>query len=476
MTPIYRYCSALFLTIVAVPLFAADEVRAVRLPAATLVELAAVPAPPPMARETRHREERPVPRGALSDSGAAGAQARIEAGAASITTPPIAAAFDADTSHNLSPADASGAVSRTHAVSASNAGILVQNRAGATVVRLTLSQFWRNTNTVAEFYDPRLVYDAAANRWVTIAVRDARSLMLAVSANGDPTGIWMRYELPVSNCDYTRLALTRDTVVLNTFQDDFIGAFFSVSKAVLYPGPSQLSLKQYLYDLDLFPADSPDSDAEYVVESGDSGIGFMRLGENVLHQVSAGFSWTYPDSDRASQAGTSNRLDLGFGDVQAAVYRGGFLYAVHRIGTSVHSADGNALLWWKVDPTGAIPPVTGIIDAPAASTILAYPSLAVNRNGAMLITYCALSATTWPSSEYLYRDAAGRVGAPVVIASGNSPILNTDRWGDYTTTVVDPLNDTDFWAMQIYANHNDWQSRWTNVKLPLGKVRAVRTR
>lgn len=466
----------------AIPAFAEKTYHFKRLPPATLRSLAATPAPPPLPRENRHerRNRNPKPerqRGLRTD---AVSTTPLLVTTATIAPPPMAAGFASDTSETLSPADSSGAVSKTHVVSASNAGIVVHTRSGARVTQLTLSQFWRNSNTIAEFYDPRLSYDAGANRWITAAIRNERSLMLAVSASGDPTGAWTRYEVDIDTCDFTRLALTRDTVLLSTTVEDqpfvYDSVLFSFDKAVLYSGAANPTVRQYNNLSDsVYPVDAPDSTVEYIADVSDSAFYFKRLDQisQPFHSVPAGFTWTYPDffTEFGRQAGTTNTLDLGFGDLQAAVYRDGWLYAIHRISTNPKTNDDNALLWWRIDPDGVRPGTMGLIDGPAGVSY-AYPSLAVSRNGGMLISYCVLSQTTYPSAAFVYRDPAGRLSTPGAIRTGDSPILSTDRWGDYTTVVPDPANDRDFWVAQIYASRNNWQTWWAQVK-PAGRSRAA---
>src|SRR5262249_13985626 len=49
-----------------------------------------------------------------------------------------------------------------------------------------------------------------------------------------------------------------------------------------------------------------------------------------------------------------------------------------------------------------------------------------------------------------------------------------NRWGDYSATVVDPVNDTDFWTLQEFAaipvglgaNRDRWGTWWANVVPP----------
>jgi hypothetical protein len=465
----------------AIPAFAETTYRFRKLPPATLRGLAAVPAPPPLPRENRHerRERNPLPeRERVLRTDAVTTPLLVTA--ATIAPPPVAAGFASDSSETLSPADSIGAVSKSHVVSASNAGIVVHSRSGARLAQLTLSQFWRNSNTVAEFYDPRLSYDAAADRWITAAIRNAHSLMLAVSASSDPSGAWTRYQVDINNCDFTRLALTRDTVLLSTIVagDSFASysVLFSFDKAALYAGAANPSVRQYNnLSESAYPVDAPDSPVEYVADVTDAALYFKRLDQisQPYGFVEAGFAWTSPGFfGFGPQAGTTNTLDMGFGDLQAAVYRDGWLYAVHRIGSSTITNDDNALLWWKVDPDGVRPGTVGLIDGPAG-VFYAYPSLAVSRNGGMLISYCVLSNTTYPSAAYVYRDPAGRVSTQSPIRAGDSPILSTDRWGDYTTVVTDPADDRDFWVAQIYASRNNWQTWWAQVT-PAGRSRAAR--
>lgn len=475
-----RSISVLALSLALVlPAVAEETVRFTKLPAATLRQLAAVPAPPPMPRENRHERRNQY----LNLRGERGLRAQavtapLPTVLATIAPPPIAAGFASDTSQTLSPADSSGAVSRTHVVSASNAGIVVHSRAGAKIAQLSLGQFWRNGNVVGDVYDPRLVYDETADRWLTAAIRDEQVFLLAVSANGDPNGAWTRYEINLDTADFTRLSLTRDTVLLSTtieHANDVVGVLFSFDKATLYPATPNFTARRYDVPWTAYPVHAPESAVEYIAMAEDGALFLKRLDQftQPYRIVNAGFGWGFPFEDVAPQKDTNNELDLGYGEIQAAVYRGGWLYAVHRIGENARTNDENALLWWKVDPDGVRPGEIGIIDGPPG-TYFAYPSLAVSKNGGMLISYCVLAKTIYPSAVFVYRDPAGRLSTPGTIHNGESPILGTDRWGDYTTVVSDPANDRDFWIAQIYASHTDWQTWWAQVTPPAGRSRAVR--
>jgi hypothetical protein len=453
----------------------AEEVSRIRkLPAATFRELAAVEIPPPPARETRNESRRGYGRHDEARVRSEAARPRVTTNA-TITPPPLVLGFASNSSPIISPADTHGAVSSTHILAATNLGFVVHTRTGAPVATASLSQFWNAGNTQLIFYDPRVVYDAAANRWVAMAIRDAQAVMLAVSKTGDPTGQWTRYEIETPDCDYSRLALTRDTVMVNTIiGENETGEVMSFSKAELYAGVPDPDIDSTLVDADAMPVHAPESTVEYVVWSTDFSFNVNRLQDSpsLRRAFHTGFDWTYPFDDSAPQFG-AGRVNIGFGDVQAAVLRDGWLYAVHRIGASQASPDGNALMWWKVDPTGAKPHEVGLIDSPAG-IIYAYPSLAANRHGGMVISFCTFSATAFPSAAYVYRDPAGRISTPATIRTGTTALFGTDRWGDYTVVVEDPVNERDFWIGQVYATRNSWESWWSHVKVAPPRSRAVR--
>jgi hypothetical protein len=469
-----RSISILLLSVaLSVPAFAQTLVRAKRLPAATLRQLAAVPAPPVLPRENRHDDGRKRARTNISGKRIVRSDAAwVSVAAETIAPPPVAVGFPSDTSQFLSPADASGGVSSSHVFAVSNAGFVIHSRNGAKLAQLTLSQFWRGTNTVAELYDPRLLFDAAAKRWVTVALRNGLSLMLAVSANADPMGAWTRYELVLDGCDYTRLSLTRDTVLVNTVTLSG-GQIYSFKKSELYASPAQPMAREFHVDALAALVHAPESTIEYFVEVRPGRLLVNRLDRIAeVHVVEAGFNWSDGDGQKAPQPGAGS-VEMGYGDIEAAVFRDGWLYAIHRIGGSTRTTDDNALLWWKVDPDGVRATETGLIDG--KDIYYAYPSLDVNRHGDMLIAFNTFSQTTYPSAAYVFRDAKGRISPVAKLRDGDSSTRVTDRWGDYTTVVIDPVNDRDFWTGQIYSATTHWTTYWAQVKAPgTTKRRSVR--
>lgn len=89
----------------------------------------------------------------------------------------------------------------------------------------------------------------------------------------------------------------------------------------------------------------------------------------------------------------------------------------------------------------------------------AYPSIAVNAHNDALIGYSRFSSTQFASADYAFRehsDALNTMRANRLLKSGEATYFKTfgatrNRWGDFSATVVDPLNDVDMWTIQEYA-------------------------
>lgn len=157
----------------------------------------------------------------------------------------------------------------------------------------------------------------------------------------------------------------------------------------------------------------------------------------------------------APQAGSSALIDNGDAHINNTVYRNGSLWAAQTVAVNSHSV----VQWWQLTTSGSIQQQGRI--SPNDSYARAYPSIAVNANNAALIGYSIFSTGTYPSAAYSYRassDSANTVESEVVFKSGLGPYYNVagnpanaNRWGDYSTTVVDPVNDVGFWTIQEYA-------------------------
>jgi len=388
------------------------------------------------------------------------------------------------------PPDAAGAVGPHHVVGAYNNSLSVQDRDGNQLSFLSIYQFWANGGTIQSgtaIFDPRVMYDATNDRWVLAMLTDVNelqgALMLAVSATGDPAGLWRRYRISVSqdsmiSLDFTRMAMTADQIVITADEFWNVGAFngtdiITISKSSAYSdtqAPAAVKTQPPSYD-GLTPVSSADNTVRILTQD-DYEIVQLELASGQLVQTG---SYAPPLSfflgpDNCDQLGTSKQLDCGDSMLHYALFRDGVLWIVHKAYTGSRSA----IVAWKIAGASA----KGFLITNAAAD-LAYPSIAVNRLGGALVGYSTMTASTYPSAACSYIDPNGNVSVPATVKTGEDWWGNY-RWGDYSTTLVDPLDDTSFWTLQTYGSpavrgsHIAWATWWSQVQVRAPRVRAVR--
>ena len=105
--------------------------------------------------------------------------------------------------------------------------------------------------------------------------------------------------------------------------------------------------------------------------------------------------------------------------------------------------------------------------------------MTVNSRGDIAFGFSGSSLGTYPGAYYTARkvsDPPGAVAIPALLKSGLSPYFKKDsrdgsnRWGDYSATMVDPVDDLTFWTVQEYADAQvapgcptDGTGRWGTV-------------
>lgn len=237
----------------------------------------------------------------------------------------------------------------------------------------------------------------------------------------------------------------------------------------------------------------------------------------------AGSGGYLPQRQQNIYAPSGNRPTANDSRIQNAVLRNGTLWTTHTVmlarlqtpaGTSVGGTSNPdiraAVQWWQIDPTIA-QTATGqpalqrnVIADPRADNChngvggqragcttatqkgdhYAYPNISVNANNDVLIGYSRFSPFTLPKAAYSFRassDAANTMRDSMVFREGvgnynigaGAPF--NIRWGDYSASMVDPLNDVDFWTTQEYADFQReifgpggfagvWATWWAQIK------------
>jgi hypothetical protein len=222
-----------------------------------------------------------------------------------------------------------------------------------------------------------------------------------------------------------------------------------------------------------------------------------------------GGGWTQPGGDFLPQqcvAGvglptqvcpaTIRRIDVGDAQVRSnPVFRNGRIYYAQTIALPAGglTTGSRAVAQWTVVDSTTANFVDGGRVEDATATLLnggshyAYPSVAVNKNGDILMGFSEFESDDYADAGYTFRrgtDAAGTMRDPVIYKEGEDYYSKTfsgtrNRWGDYSHTLIDPVNDRDLWTVQEYAqlrvgatgtgsNDSRWGTWWAKVTAPAG--------
>ena len=400
------------------------------------------------------------------------------------------------------PPDTSGAVGPSHLMVMLNDRVRVQSRAGGNLLTVALFDFWASLGP-SEVFDPRVLYDPSGNRWISVAMADSSGADSAVfvgsSRTSDPTGLWDLYRIDADAtdlhwADFPSVGFNARWIVVqaNMFPfgaGDETSFIFVLDKADLYAaGAGDYTLFEEPYAYAAAPARAYDAGTStmYLVQrwNGNAGgTGYLRLSTitgNVGSEVlSAGVAfpsttaeWAMDGgTDFAPQAGRAEGIHVNDDRMADCVYRNGAIWCVHTVFLPASGPTRSAIQWWELSPTGVVLQ-RGRIDDATGAIFRAYPSIAVNRQGDALIGYSRFSEATYAGAAYSFRaaaDAAGTMRSPVMLKAGLGPYYKTlggaeNRWGDYSATVVDPLNDRDLWTIQEYAaSGNKWGTWWGKI-------------
>ena len=433
-------------------------------------------------------------------------QARIRRQRRRRRSPGPQASFGGSGDSGWIPPDTMGAVGPNHLVSTLNGKVLVTDRNGNVLKSVSLLNFWSSVGGLTEAFDPRVAYDPFNDRWITSAGANPQvagaAILVGVSQTGDPTGAWNLYKIIVDPNgalwgDAPTLGFNSNWIVVqanlftltNTFSNSTVWAF---NKANLYAGGSGLFTRlQEPSGFSDFPATTYDDSigTMYLAENYSRSTGKLRLstitgpvGAEVLTvgaaypTGSAGWRGSAPIVNFAPQLGLSTGIDTDDDRIESVVYRNNAVWIAHTIYLPLATvATRSSVQWWEVDASaGNLGNVIQFarIDDPNNTLFYAYPSIAVNRNNDAIIGYSRFSASQYASANYSFRygtDPLGTTRADTVTKAGLASYYKDfgtgdNRWGDYSASVVDPVNDTDLWTLQEYAGTNsNWGTWWADV-------------
>ena len=408
------------------------------------------------------------------------------------------------------PPDTMGSVGPNHVVEMINGNVEIFNKTtGASISNTTLNAFWSGISGINAFtngrvFDPRIVYDHASQRWFATVIDDtldttvppdgtidtSNNLYIARSDTSDPTGDWDGLTLdadanaPEDFKDYETLGVDADGLYSCTQDFDSAGngageSCYTIPKAdLLLASPSNARFRRFEATPPGLPAvagswqpalDFGLSDGRAAL-LGSTGTALRRtdilggggnnptLGTDVAIAADPGHA-DAPDLARQPSDGSPGATSDDIENVAPrfngnVVELGNSLWAVHSVrGSTPNNA---ALRWYEINETTNTVIQTALIDDPNRD--FHEPSIAVNDHGDVVIGYtCSGPSLAASVCVSLGTTAAGvtTFEPPAILATGDGYYYQMarqrNRWGDYSATVLDPVDQCTFWTFQEYT-------------------------
>jgi uncharacterized protein (TIGR03437 family) len=420
------------------------------------------------------------------------------------------------------PPDTQGAVGPNHVVTMLNTQVLIQSRSGVAQANfpITLNTFWSPLGQFTDTFDPRIFYDSAGARWIASAAVNgdtaSSALLIATTQTADPTGTWNYYKITVGAAnqwgDFPELGFNANWVVVSMNMFQINGSYINTnlyvfSKADLYSSTGAgthsvfsddrgefAPVRDYdnshpntLYLVQQSPTDfssSPNTGEIRVSKlSGTVGAETFTGGNGGTAIINDPWSDTGGNSDFGPQLGATAKIDTGDSRLANCIMRAGTIWCAHTVFLPYPRPTRAAAQWFQLDPTANPPAILqrGRIDDSSGTFFYAYPTIAVNKNNDALIGYTRFSANSYPTAAFAWRSTAdppGLLQPEVVVKAGESTYVaagsrtGSNRWGDYSATVVDPVNDLAFWTLQEYAatppatRNGAFATWWAQVNAP----------
>jgi hypothetical protein len=411
------------------------------------------------------------------------------------------------------PPDTHGDVGPSHYIQAVNTSIGIYDKvSGSRLAAFTFNNFFvaKGATGVCATYnqgDPYVIYDQISGRWIitdfafTAANTAPYYECIAVSKTADPvSGGWWLYTLTADTAslnDYPKLGIWGDGIYMsaNMFKRGrtYSGAkVWALNRADLISGASlrTVSFTVGTSYFSLLPANvkgtnAPTGTPEYFMSDygSNTAMKLWKFTTNWATPASSTFtgptsfnvaSFTRPASNSVPQLGSAEKLDtLGDRLMTALQYRNIGGVESLWVSRSVTSGTSTGVRWMEVRGMSGTPTVYQQGTYAPDTNYRWMPSLAVNKNGDMAIGYNVSSSSMYPAIRYAGRlstDTLGLLGQSeaTLVAGTGAQNGGYNRWGDYASMSVDPLDDCTFWfTTEYYATtSNNWQTRIGSFKFP----------
>jgi hypothetical protein len=398
------------------------------------------------------------------------------------------------------PPDCTVATGPQHVLASVNSSVAVFNKAGgAALMQRTLTVWFANVIQGATIFDPKVLYDQHAGRWVLLAVAFASNpnrswFLLSVSATSNPLGVWRNYQFDATKdgttatnnwADFPGLGVDSQALYLTANMFRF-GGGFQYAKVRIIPkaGPYSGGPAPYFDFVRLKNADGSMAftvqpchtfgapQTEYLVNSHFPSGNRLSLwslknptGVPSLTRRTVATS-TYSLPPDAAQKGGGTPLDSGDVRILHAVFRGGSVWTALTTQQTFGGASVAAVHWFQINAASGALVQQGIYGAQGRHYF--YPAVMPDTNGNMIMVFCRSASTEFASIHYTGRKAAEPLGTlqpSALLKAGSANYLGLDgigrnRWGDYNGIANDPADGRVVWVYSLYPVANNNWATW----------------
>ena len=352
--------------------------------------------------------------------------------------------------------------------------------------------------------DPMVLYDHLAGRWLLSEFSSSRNrLCVYVSQTGDPiSGGWYNYDFSATNFpDYPKYAVWPDAYYVGTNENNV--AAYALERSQMLNGGAASMQRFTAPDLGGFgfqmitpsdvdgqapPAGSPayflrhNDDESHNPGSNNPGVDYLEIFEFSVDWVDpANSTFTGPfqvaitefDSNLCGltsfsciqQPGTSTRLDpLREIVMWRSQYRnfGSYEVLVGNLATDVSGADQAGVRWYELRKTTGNWTVfqEGTYAPDGDSRWMG--SAAMDGDGNIAVGYNVSGSSTFPGLRYAGRlagDPAGTLPQGETTLAAGTASNSSNRYGDYASLNIDPVDDCTMWFTGEYNAANTWSTR-----------------
>ncbi len=405
----------------------------------------------------------------------------------------------------VAPPDPNMDVGPNHIVQTINLITTIWNKSG--VVQegpFATSDLWAGFGGPCELNndgDPIVLYDHLADRWLISQFVFSTDECVCVSTGSDPTGSYYRYQFSTPGNDYPKLGVMSDAyyATFRNFSVSFSMDAAAMDRAKMLVGDPSATIQ--IFNLSAL---NPDVEGYIPTDldgpappAGTPGFivghnGGPTLVHNELEVYKLDVDFATPSNSSLSlastipvssfdltvstvpQPSTTIKLDAlanftmhratirDFGSGQN--FRMALTHTVdvgsNRAGVRWYEVRDNTRTGnsWTLYQQGTF--------SPDAGTHRFMPSIAMNANGDIGLSYTASSSSVFPSiraTGRLATDPLNTMQSETTVIAGTGSQTGTGRWGDYSSLSVDPSNGTTFVGNHEYVITTGSFNWWTRI-------------